>query len=146
MKSTAYLTVGLGAETVGAPLMQVREVVLYRAPNQVPHATGGLLGMIHLRDRVMAVLDLAHLLGLPGKTAVAYQHVVVVEIAGTLVGLAVDEVKGIVEAPEAGLMPPPDVAGGTGGSIVGILLNGDRLITCIDLATLPVSRAAALAA
>src|SRR4051794_30796722 len=110
MTATAFLTVGLGAETIGAPLAQVREVVLFRTPHQMPHAAPHLLGMIHLRDRVMAVLDLARLLGLPSRSDVAYQHVVVVEIAGTLVGLAVDEVQGIVEAPETGLLPTPEMA------------------------------------
>lgn len=56
----------IGAERFALPLEAVREVVLPQPPfARVPRASDAVRGVMNLRGRVVAVVDLAALVGLP---------------------------------------------------------------------------------
>jgi purine-binding chemotaxis protein CheW len=58
----------IGAERFALPLEAVREVVLPQPPfARVPRASDAVRGVMNLRGRVVAVVDLAALVGLPSQ-------------------------------------------------------------------------------
>jgi len=66
-----------------------------------------LLGAMVARTRVVPVLDLRQLLGLPGGGLADLVRVVVVEVDGDAFGLAVEALEGRVEVAREGLAPAP---------------------------------------
>lgn len=90
---------------VALPLAALREVV--PCPERfsgLPAAAEGLLGAMRLRTLVLPVLDLRPVLGRPAERR-RDQVVVVVADAGSVLGLLVDEVCGVLRVPTEGLAP-----------------------------------------
>jgi purine-binding chemotaxis protein CheW len=98
-------------ERYALPLEAVRQVVLPQPPfARVPRAGGAVRGVMNLRGRVVAVVDLAELMGLaPQPLAAGQGHVVILERDKRQLGLLIGGVLG-VEALEPAA--PPDAAAG----------------------------------
>src|SRR5438093_13018098 len=93
-----------GGERFALPLEAVREVVIPQPPfARVPRTAPGVRGAMNLRGRVLAVVDLASLVGLAGRPLAAGQgQVVVLERDKRGFGLLIDAVLGVepLGAPE----------------------------------------------
>lgn len=86
----------------------VSEIVV--APDsmtELPHAPEAFVGLVALRERLLPLLSLRHLLGL-AKSSAAGQRVVVIEAPGDRqVGLVVDRVDQVLRASRRTIQPPP---------------------------------------
>ncbi len=98
----------LGGERFGLPLGAVREVVVPQPPfARVPRVSDAVRGVMNLRGRVVAVVDLAELMGLaPQPLEAGRGHVLILDHGKRALGLLVGGVLG-VEA-----VPPPEAGGG----------------------------------
>jgi purine-binding chemotaxis protein CheW len=96
-------------ERFALPLGAVREVVLPQPPfARVPRSSEAVRGVMNLRGRVVAVVDLAALVGLPAQPLEAGAgHVLILEHGKRALGFLIGGVLG-VEA----LAPPEDAAPG----------------------------------
>ena len=104
-----------GGERFAVPLGAVREVVLPRPPfARVPRAAPGVRGVMNLHGRVVAVVELAPLLGLPADVlGPAQGHVLVLDEGRRGLGLLVSAVLGVdALAPAAAPRPPGSLARG----------------------------------
>lgn len=113
------------------PLAVLREVV--PCPDELgdlPASAVGLLGVMDLRGTLLPVVDLAHVLERPhGRDR--GQVVVVVASEGQVVGLLVDEIRGMASVPATGLVEVACSGGGLlfsrtfadpdGGQVVSVL-------------------------
>lgn len=93
-----------GGLDVALPLSALREVV--PCPEElvdVPATAVGLLGVMTLRTTIVPVVDLVHLLGRPHERSRG-QVVVVVAHEGQVIGLLVDEVRGLATVPRTALV------------------------------------------
>ena len=129
-----------GGERFGVPLHAVREVVLPQPPfARVPRAGAAVRGAMNLRGRVVAVVELAPLLGLARDAlGPAQGHVVVLDRGRRGLGLLVASVLGVADA------PPLDPTGSAGpvGVARGVAEVGGRAVTVLDTELLE-ARAAA---
>lgn len=122
----------LASERFALPLGAVREVVLPQPPfSRVPRASEAVRGVMNLRGRVVAVVDLAPLLGLAAQPLVpGAGHVLVLDRrAGRNLGLLIGGVLGVeaLALPEGA--PPGLVRGvveGRAGAVT--LLGPDALV------------------
>jgi purine-binding chemotaxis protein CheW len=93
-----------GGESFALPLSAVREVVVPQPPfARVPRAVSGVRGAMNLRGRVVAVVELAPLLGLPADLlGPAQGHVLILDRDRRGLGLLVASVQGVeqLECPE----------------------------------------------
>jgi purine-binding chemotaxis protein CheW len=85
----------------------VLEVIRVGEITPVPHSPCELLGVINLRGRIVSLIDMAQVLGLPKQTLGARSRVFIVEHSGEYVGLLADEVGEVAELEEHQLQPPP---------------------------------------
>ncbi len=89
----SWLSFRIGAQLCGAPLIAVSEVVRDGDITPVPGAPADVLGVRHLRGRIVPVLDGCRRLGMPpAVTDRARARVVILVHADQLVGLRVDAV------------------------------------------------------
>jgi purine-binding chemotaxis protein CheW len=118
-----------GGERFALPLEAVREVVLPQPPfARVPRSGPAVRGAMNLRGRVVAVIDLALLLGLPAAAAGERDgHVVVLEAARPDLALLV---AGVVGAELLG--PPERGPAGATRLAVGLAATSGGAATLLD--------------
>ena len=100
----------IGAERFALPLEAVREVVLPQPPfARVPRVSDAVRGVMNLRGRVVAVVDLAALVGLPPqpRDERAGQVLVLDPQGRRALGVLIGGVVGVEE-----LAPPDDAPSG----------------------------------
>ena len=119
----------LASERYALPLDAVREVVVPQAPfARVPRASEAVRGVMNLRGRVVAVVDLASLVGLPPQPLVAGSgHVLLLDRDKRALGLLVGGVLGVEPLPP--VEPGSGVVRGVASARVGAvtLLAPDAL-------------------
>ncbi|HET6922698.1 MAG TPA: chemotaxis protein CheW [Anaeromyxobacteraceae bacterium] len=116
-----------GGERFALPLEAVREVVSPQPPfARVPRTSEAVRGAMNLRGRVVVVVDLAPLVGLPPQALAPDQgQVVVLDRDRRALGLLIEGVLG-VEA-----LGPPE-RGGAGAVARGVVSAGGNAVTVLD--------------
>ncbi|HJW04940.1 MAG TPA: chemotaxis protein CheW [Rhodanobacter sp.] len=131
-----WLSFRIGAQLYAAPLDEVSEVIRDGELTPVPGAAPDLLGVRHLRGRIVPVMDGRLRLGLPALPAAnpVSVRVVLLSQAGQRVGLRVDAVgellcsDGIDVAP-----PPPGRASRDDDPVSGVLAWQGGFVALLDV-------------
>ncbi|HET9552734.1 MAG TPA: chemotaxis protein CheW [Anaeromyxobacteraceae bacterium] len=126
-------------ERYALPLQAVRQVVLPQPPfARVPRAGGAVRGVMNLRGRVVAVVDLAELMGLaPQPLAAGQGHVVILERDKRQLGLLIGGVLGVEPlAPDQAPEPAP------GAVVAGVARASMGAVTVLEPAALADAAAA----
>ncbi len=122
----------LDGECFGVDVLQVREVLNRPELTSVPGAKQFCVGVINLRGRILTVMDLRRLLGLPDFDAEHSEHLLVVEHKGRMIGLIVDTVGDVLN-----LNPEAETTEHTRGrdvpDVMKMVHHGDRFIALLDL-------------
>jgi purine-binding chemotaxis protein CheW len=115
-KAGRYLTFGLGAETYGLPVLNVREIIRLCPITPVPRMPEFIKGVINLRGTVIPVLDLRAKFQMPEAVYGERACIIVVQLrnpagGSTLIGAIVDTVEEVIQLNESHLEPTPDFGG-----------------------------------
>ena len=142
-----WLTFQLDGQAYAAPLAQVSEVIRMGELTPVPGAASDLLGVRHLRGRVVPVLDGRRRLGLVACDADDDSvRVVMLTHTGHWIGLRVDAVGELLVPGDAAVAPPPPGrAERTDDPVIGVLPWKGGFIALLDvrrLCRLPENEAA----
>ena len=135
--STLHVRVRVSGEEYALPVADVLEVAELGEIAPVPGATNAVLGVRNLRGRVLPVVDLATVFGLPRTDAP--ERVVVAERGGSTAGLAVDSVAGVEQLPEASQeVDSPHLVGAAlaDGSLIGVV-DVDSVLEAVDRTPVP---------
>ena len=118
-------------------IAEVQEIVqLPASVNELPHAPGHVLGVISLRQRLLPLVSLRTLFGLPPLAYSEQQRIVVTSLAGGLdVGLVTDSVKEVLSVPRSQADAMPGMLAGEEQlqefSSICRLEDGKRLVSII---------------
>jgi chemotaxis signal transduction protein len=88
-----WLVFLLGTERYAFPLADVVEVLPWLRCTPVPQGPPALLGIVNIRGEVRSLVDLARLLGPPGRTAYGGGKVLLLRKRGREFALRVDDVE-----------------------------------------------------
>lgn len=89
----SFLVFNLADETFAIEVEKAREVIRVPKLSWIPGSHESVKGVINLRGSVIAVLDLAYLLGLPSSEELGRDcRVIIIDSAGMMVGMLVDSV------------------------------------------------------
>ena len=120
--SGAHVRVRAGGEQYALPVEAVTEVDELGDVTPVPGAPAEVAGVRNLRGQVIPVIDLAAMLEL--GTEARQERIVVAEHGDRRAALAVEQVEGVEELPEASQAAASDYLTGAAlvhGELVGIL-------------------------
>jgi purine-binding chemotaxis protein CheW len=124
----------IGRETLGLPISLVREIVRVPEITPVPNAPDHIEGVINLRGKIIAVVDLSKRFGEAAIERNSKSRIVVVEMEERLVGLLVNSASEVlrlapseIEAPQ-NVFPNEDM-----DYVTGVGKLKDRLIILLDL-------------
>lgn len=151
MATEQFVVVQLGSEEYALPKAKVRVIMgTYWGASKLPYAPEYIEGIVHMRGKVIPIMDLAKRLGMTisetdDKHAVMAKQfglalvkteskmVVIVEAVGLELGLVVDEVKEVQEIEASTIELASPCLTPFGRFIRGVGKLDDRLLTIIDL-------------
>jgi purine-binding chemotaxis protein CheW len=111
----------------------VLQMESYGGATKVPGAPAEVAGLVQIRGRVVPVLDLRRVFGLPSIEPTLDSRVVVMRQGERTVGLLVDSAREVMKIPAAEFSPPPPVvAQQTDGLVKAVAQRGERLLMLID--------------
>ncbi len=120
--NVAVLFVTVGKIELGFPLESVRNVLHQTATRPLPLGPSYLTQMFELHGEPVAVLDLAHRLGVEHAQPVVERKLVVVERDGVRIALCVDEVRDPEELAQDEVTPRERLGGSQHGALGQALL------------------------
>jgi purine-binding chemotaxis protein CheW len=131
----------LGEETFGIPLEHVIEVIKKEAITDVPRALDFVEGIIHIRNRVIPVVDLKKRFKIEAEnvnevtadqTKKATEKIIITSINKKFVGFVVDEVFKVISIDAAAIEKPSTGQQSGKAYVTGIANVEDKLIVLID--------------
>ena len=129
------VTFDLLGEEFGVPILDVREIILMSDITPVPNAPEYVEGVINLRGQIIPIVDLRKRFNLKAAESTEKTRIVVVEVAGNVLGLIVDGDSEVLRIPADLVKPAPAlIAGGIGAEYIkGIAHYKERMIILVDL-------------
>lgn len=104
------VSVQIGGQTFGVPVLEVQDVIAETAINRVPLAPPEIAGSLNLRGRIVTAIDMRRRLGLPPQAEdqrASGVSVIVEQASGELYALMVDDVGDVLWLPSSAFEPPP---------------------------------------
>lgn len=128
-----YLVYQLGEEIFASPLMEVREVMEYRAAKPIPHTAAFFKGVLNIRGEIVGVVDLRIRLGVKSAAAPTAQLIFDCE-TGPLAAV-VDRVHAVSIIAEKDMDRNPGVSAPNADRsyFLGVGRVEDQLVTVISL-------------
>jgi purine-binding chemotaxis protein CheW len=130
-----YLTFALAGEVYALPILDITEIMEFRALTVVPMMPSFLRGVINLRGRVVPVVDMAARFG-RGRTGVARRtSIIIVETPNhtddghtttASMGIMVDAVNKVVHLGADDIEPPPAFGAGIRSDFISGMAKYDR--------------------
>ncbi|MBO1074034.1 chemotaxis protein CheW [Roseomonas marmotae] len=129
------LTLTVGGQLCGVPVLAVRDILASQAITRVPLAPREVAGSLNLRGRIVTAIDLRRRLCLPDRAAGGPPPMsVVVEQGGELYSLLSDAVGEVVPLPAEGLAGNPPTLDAIWRDVSrGVHRQGDRLLIMLDV-------------
>jgi len=126
----------VGSEEYCVDILKVQEIIRMMDITRIPNAPDYAEGVINLRGRVIPVINFRKRFCL-GKSILENtqtQRIVVVDMAGSTVGLIVDQVSQVTKLAPDQVSPTPDTVRTSGGDCFsGIGRIGDKLVILLDV-------------
>jgi len=124
-------TFRVGGDCFAIDADRVTEVIRESRVIRVPLAPEGVLGLVHLRGRIVPIIDLAGRLGIPRVPSRATGTHLVVAVQGDHYGMLVDEMLDVIDIPTDRVEHPTDAAV-SHEAVVGVFAASEGLVHLLD--------------
>jgi len=129
-----FVVLSIAGEKFAVEISKVREIIRVPHVTWVPGAPEYVRGVINLRGSIVAVLDLAGILGMPQAEQDSQTRIIIVESSGLTVGLFVDSVSRVADVSSSQLEPALQTLDENQRAIVFAQMNIDQnLIGILEL-------------
>lgn len=123
----------VGADCFAVTADGVAEVLHDARITRVPLAAPAVLGLVHLRGRIVPVIDMRRRLGFAEAEADAVRTHLVLRLNDDWYSLLVDEMLDVVEVPEDRIeRPSPTDTDAPTDAVVGVYADDGRLVHFLD--------------
>jgi purine-binding chemotaxis protein CheW len=109
----------LGGEEYGVDILKVQEIRGYDTVTRIANAPDFIKGVINLRGVIVPIVDMRIKLNLSMPTYDQFTVVIILNIAGRVLGMVVDSVSDVIALKPEQIRPAPEM---------GTALNTDHLI------------------
>lgn len=128
-----WVTYQLENEYYGINVMQVQEVLRLTEIAPVPGAPSYVLGIINLRGNVVTVIDTRSRFGLMPKEDDERSRIIIVEVAGHVIGMLVDSVAEVVYLQQSEIDTAPNISDDSSRFIQGVCNRDKYLLILVDV-------------
>ena len=125
----------LGHEEYGIDISSVREIIKIAEIVKIPQSPAFVEGIIHLRENIIPIIDLARRLQITESMApLKKKRILIVEFSDRLIGLVVDAVGEVLRISENLISPVPEtVATHDTRYFQGTIKIDERIILFMDI-------------
>ena len=125
----------IGSERAAIPAEYVGEVVSpVNRPTRVPGTPDFVLGVVNLRGRIVACLDIGAFLGIASSFVDSLPFMLLTAFDDIEVGIAADDVSEVISVPAAKIEPPSSVLNAESARFIkGILYVNKHPLSLVDL-------------
>ena len=135
--SGQYITFTVGAGEYAVDVMAVREIRRWSDTTALPNTAPHVRGVINLRGVIVPIFDLRARFGQGMTEAGPFHVVIIVALAGRLLGGLVDAVSDIITAAPDTIRPAPEVERLPEERFLdGVITHQDRMIALVNLSRL----------
>lgn len=132
--SRDYLTLKIGEQRFGIPILQVQDVLSAQKVTKIPLAPPEVAGSLNLRGRIITAIDVRRRLGLPPREDNTHSMSVVVENHNELYSLVIDKIGDVMTLKQKNMEPTPTTLDPIWKEIsVGVCRLEDELLVIMDV-------------
>lgn len=129
-----FLAFKLGKEEYGIDILKVQEIRGYEAVTRVASAPEFVKGVINLRGTIVPIVDMRIKFQLGEPTYDQFTVVIILNIAGRVVGIVVDSVSDVITLAQEQVKSAPDMGGGLNSNyLIGLGTLDERMLILIDI-------------
>lgn len=140
-----YLTFTLGPEEYAIDILKVQEIRGYEPPTTIANAPDFIKGVINLRGIIVPIVDLRIKFGVGQADYTPFTVVIILSIAGRVVGIVVDGVSDVTSLRSDQIRPAPEFAATVDTRYInGLGTLGERMLIVVDIEKLMLSGEMAL--
>jgi len=123
----------LGDDLYAIDIMRIKEIIRPQKLVTLPKAPSFVEGVLNLRGAVIPVIDLRKRFDMPPLEIGQNRRLLIIALAGCVIGIAVDEVTEVITIHVADIKPPPHVTQGVGAEyLLGVCLALDSMIMLLN--------------
>jgi len=129
-----YLAFKLGTEEYGIDILKVQEIRGYEAVTRIANAPEFIKGVINLRGIIIPVVDMRIKFNLGSPVYDQFTVVIILNIAGRIVGMVVDSVSDVTTLTAEQVKPAPEM--GTAFSsdyMIGLGTIDERMLILVNI-------------
>lgn len=129
-----FLAFTLGQEEYGLDILRVQEIRGYEPVTRIANAPAFIKGVVNLRGTIIPVVDMRIKFSLGEPTYDQFTVVIILNIAGRIVGMVVDSVSDVTTLSPEQVKPAPEI--GTVFDteyLIGLGTIGERMLILVDI-------------
>ncbi len=140
-----YLTFTLGAEEYAIDILSVQEIRGYDAVTTIANTPTFIKGVVNLRGIIVPIVDLRIKFGIGNVEYTPFTVVIILNIAGRIVGIVVDSVSDVTMLRPDQIRPAPEFAATVNTKYIqGLGTLDERMLIVVDIGKLMLSSEMAL--
>ena len=129
-----YLSFKLGAEEYGIDILKVQEIRGYENPTRIANAPHFIKGVVNLRGVIVPIVDMRIKFGFANVTYDQFTVVIILNVAGRIVGMVVDGVSDVINLTSEQIRPAPEMGSGVNAKyIIGLGTIDARMLILVDI-------------
>jgi purine-binding chemotaxis protein CheW len=133
-EGSQFVTFTLAEEEYGVDIMKVQEIIGYRGFTKIPNVSQFIKGVLNLRGTVVPVVDLRLKFNMEEKEYDQYTVIMIVEVAGRIMGIIVDAVSDVVSLGDDEIQPTPRFSSAISTEFIkGMGKKEEKFIILLDI-------------
>jgi purine-binding chemotaxis protein CheW len=133
--SILHVAFRVGSADYAIPAAGVLHLESFETATPVPGAPVFVAGLVHVRGKVVPVVDLRTRFGLPAIAHELGRRVIIVRVGARVAGLAVDSAREMIALDDNAFSEPPELIDRqANGFVSAVAAAGKRLFLIVDVA------------
>lgn len=132
-----YLIFQLNNENYALNIQNIKEIIEYKEPSEVPSSASHVLGIIKIRTEVITLMDSKAILNVERVQPLEKGKILIFEYGKSKAGVVVDDVSSVLTISDDDIQPSPLRGMGINesdiGYVKGVVNKDDGLIIVIDV-------------
>lgn len=129
-----FLSFKLGTEEYGIDILKVQEIRGYEKPTRMANVPHFIKGVVNLRGIIVPIVDLRIKFNLPSVEYNEFTVVIILNVAGRVVGIVVDGVSDVIMLKAEQIKPAPAFSADMETNhLIGLGTLDDRLLILMDI-------------
>jgi len=132
--SLEFLAFTLGLEEYGIDIQKVQELRGYDAVTHIANAPGYIKGVVNLRGIIVPIIDMRIKLNLDTPVYDQFTVVIILNIAGRVMGMVVDSVSDVITLAAEQIKPAPKMGTALDTDyLIGLGTLDERMLILVDI-------------